>query len=227
MNVASTKFSLPGFACAIIVGLAACSQEAEQDQAPANRAYSGRSTASGDVRVTLLQSGNAVRGYGRLGAEEFALSAVLSLEGPAVLSFADGRRIEGRLSLAANDSSITLTTPAERLSMSPDAVAAAPSADASSPFTGSFTHEDSLGVQLLKIDLSGRGSLLTGAGTNAGKNIGLVATKTTTGAYNGLIVFGDGSNVAITLKQHEGSNDLNLSLVSGASYRLKAISPPD
>lgn len=59
MNVASTKFSLPGFACAIIVGLAACSQEAEQDQAPANRAYSGRSTASGDVRVTLLQSGNA------------------------------------------------------------------------------------------------------------------------------------------------------------------------
>jgi len=52
MNVASTKFSLPGFACAIIVGLAACSQEAEQDQAPANRAYSGRSTASGDVRVT-------------------------------------------------------------------------------------------------------------------------------------------------------------------------------
>ena len=80
---------------------------------------------------------------------------------------------------------------------------------------------------MLKIDLSGRGSLLTGAGTNAGKNIGLVATKTTTGAYNGLIVFGDGSNVAITLKQHEGSNDLNLSLVSGASYRLKAISPPD
>jgi hypothetical protein len=177
------------------------------------------------VRVTLLQSGNAVRGYGKLGAEEFALSAVLSLEGPAVLSFANGRRIEGRISLAANGSSMTLTTPGESLSLSPDAVAAASPADASSPFTGSFAHEDALGVQLLRIDLSGRGSLLTGAGSNAGKNIGLVATEATTGVYNGVIVFGDGSNVAITLKQHEGSNDLNLNLVSGASYRLKPISP--
>ena len=232
MNVASTKLSrrrlsAPVLACAIIVGLAACSQEAEQERAAADSTYSGRSTASGDVHVTLLRTGNAVRGYGQLGAEEFALSGVLSLEGPVVLNFADGRHMQGHLSLATNGSTITLTAFRERLSLSTDGVAGTSSAETSGPFTGSFAHEDAPGLQLLRIDLSRRGSLLTGAGTSAGKNIGLVATETTTGVYNGVILFGDGSQVAMTLKQHEGSSDLNLSLVSGASYRLKAMSPPN
>lgn len=200
----------------LIFTSASCSRDIETDQRSTNISAAGKVSDNAGISVTLEADDNTVVGFGQVNGRSFSLSGVLSLQGPVTLSFSDGDRIPGHLSLPVNSSDVSLTVQGEQLILETDPSANGLIAVGQGRFNGSFRSADALSLALRT-----EGKLLSGSGVFLGKPIGLVATETETGAANGLLLFADGTQIAIELKQNADASPIRLTVSAGGVYVLE------